>query len=163
MIEVQADLKVQFDLQWIADDIIYHMHNIQSGYDKKDELVLAVFDEICELMNKMRIHKFWSNKEMDERAELLEEYVDTWHFILSIGNIIQVPTSHFGIEIKKTFTDQFRAALFLANDVFTPIGWHLFTNHWKGLGVLMGFSDKEVIEAFNRKHDINVKRQLNGY
>lgn len=163
MIELETDLKKQFDLQWMVDDMIYQKHNIESGYDKKEELILSVFDEICELMNKMRIHKFWSTKGMNDRADLIEEYVDTWHFALSIGNIIQVPTTHEGLMISKTFTSQFRTILFITNDIFTPIGWNLFISHWKGLGIMLGFSDAEVREAYDRKHKINIERQLNDY
>jgi dimeric dUTPase (all-alpha-NTP-PPase superfamily) len=163
MIGMTADLKTQFEMQAVVDNLIYEKHSISNPWDKKEELILAVFDEICELMNRMRIHKFWSNKGMDAREKMIEEYVDTWHFLLSIGNIIEMPTTHFGIEIRQTFTQQFRSILFTANDIFTPIGWHLFTSQWKGLGHMMGYTEDEVIKAFERKHDINIRRQKNGY
>jgi dimeric dUTPase (all-alpha-NTP-PPase superfamily) len=163
MITMQVDLNKQFEMQKVVDNLIHKNHDIADPFEVKEEYILAIMDEICELMNKMRIHKFWSNKEMEAREVLLEEYVDIWHFLLAIGNMIQVPVEHYGIEIKPTFTQQFRGLLYVANDIFTPMGWHLFANQLKGLGIMMGFGEVEVIDAFKAKHDINIKRQQNGY
>lgn len=161
MITMETDLSEEFEMQKSFDDMVYKNHSVTTI--PKDELILSIFDEVCELMNKMRIHKFWSNKGMNERADLIEEYVDTWHFLLSIGNHIQIPTTHYGIEIRQTFTQQFRTILFTANDVFSPIGWTLLVSQWKGLGHMLGFTDAEVRAAYKDKHKINIKRQREGY
>jgi dimeric dUTPase (all-alpha-NTP-PPase superfamily) len=163
MIEMESNLVKEFNMQEEVDQLIYKTHKVKDPNRKRDELILALFDEVCELMNKMRIHKFWSNKGMNERSDLLEEYVDTWHFLLSVGNIIGAPQEHYGLEIRKAFTNQFRVILFTLNDVFTPIGWQLVVSQWKGLGHMMGFTDEEVRAAFIRKHEINIKRQKEGY
>ena len=145
------------------DQFLCEKHNIEGMETVKDETVLALFDEICELMNKMRIHKYWSTKGMAERKVLLEEYVDTWHILLSVGNSIQTPTTHEGAYSLPDYTNTFRQLLFIANDIFTPVGWHLFVNMWKGLGQKMGFTAEEVEKAFVRKLKKNYRRQERGY
>lgn len=50
--------------------------------------ILALIVETCEFANATRCFKFWSNKGMEDRETLLEEYVDKLHFFLSIGNIM---------------------------------------------------------------------------
>ena len=162
MIEIDTDLSKEFKMQAELDSYIVKKHTLNLKA-VQDETVLAVFDEVCELMNKMRFHKYWSNKPPEAREELLEEYVDTWHFILSIGNRIGVVTFHCGIDVRATLTKQFRAALFTVNDIFTPIGWTLFVSLWKGLGCQMGFNPDEVRAAYQRKYQINIERQDNDY
>jgi dimeric dUTPase (all-alpha-NTP-PPase superfamily) len=162
MIEIEADLSQEFKMQEELDQYIIQKRGLNLSI-LKDERILAVFDEVCELMNKMRFHKYWSNKAPEAKEDLLEEYVDTWHFILSNGNSIGVVQVHCGIDIRATYTKQFRAILFTANDIHTPIGWTLFVSLWKGLGHMMGFSPDEVRTAYKRKYQINVERQNNDY
>lgn len=162
MIEIETDLSKEFKMQEELDQQIVRKHDLNlSAF--QEERILAVFDEICELMNKMRFHKYWSNKSPEAQEDLLEEYVDTWHFILSIGNSLNVVTFHCGLDIRATYTQQFRAALFTANDIFTPIGWTLFTSIWKGLGHMMGFAADEVRAAYKQKYQVNIERQENDY
>jgi dimeric dUTPase (all-alpha-NTP-PPase superfamily) len=164
MIQMTADLKRFFDMQWELDDYIIEKHDLDLQAIN-DERVLSIFDEICELMNKMRFHKYWSNNPLPKvsRDDLIEEYVDTWHFILSIGNEIQMTTEHNGLDIRVTFAKQFRACLFVAHDIYTPIGWTLFVSLWKGLAYMMNFTDEEVVAAYERKYQVNIERQKNEY
>ncbi|QFG05647.1 dUTPase [Bacillus phage 031MP004] len=163
MIEMNANLEEFFKKQQELDTFILESKGLELDNYRKNQLTLALFDEVCELLNKTRVHKFWSNKGMDEKAVLIEEYVDTWHFLLSVGNSLGVCTEHSGIISNKTFVEQFRAILFTMNDVFTPIGWTLVVSYWKGLGHMLGFTDDEVKDAYNRKYEINIQRQKEGY
>lgn len=164
MIETVINLADQFKKQAKLDAVINKNSGVKDPASIYDKKVLELYDEFCELMNKMRIHKYWSkNNAMGLKEDLLEEYVDGWHMLLSIGNDIDVPWEHGGIDIRQTFTQQFRAILFTANDVYRPIGWTLTVSLWKGLGVMLKFTPEEVTAAFEAKHSKNLERQANGY
>lgn len=164
MITMEIDLTKQFEMQKQLDDYIIKKHKINL-LKIRDDRILSVMDEICELMNKMRFHKYWSKNKNPKvgREDLLEEYVDTWHFILSIGNEIEIPQVHYGLDIRRTFSIQFRAAVFVANDIYTPIGWTLFVSIWKGLGYMLKFTPEEVAAAYEKKYKENFERQDNDY
>ena len=71
--------KMQFEL----DSFI--SNNRQEGTDVFKEKGLALLVELAELANETRCFKFWSMKGPSEIAIILEEYVDSIHFILSLG------------------------------------------------------------------------------
>jgi len=75
--------------------------NIQSKLDKyisdkkslninKETLIAyltqALQVEAAELANAIRAFKFWSEKKEYDRDKVLEEYIDVFHFFLSLGN-----------------------------------------------------------------------------
>lgn len=163
MIGLASNLEEFFIKQQRLDHFIIEKHEIKQDKQFRENKILALIDEICELMNKTRIHKFWSTKGMDAKDVLIEEYVDGWHFLLSIGNDIEAPTEHYGIDARRTFTEVFRTLLFTVNAVYEPMGWQSMTALYKGLGHMLKFTEQEVIDAYNRKYQINLDRQNNGY
>ena len=54
--------------------------------DLEENKILALLVEISELANETRCFKHWSKKGPSEESVLLEEYVDSLHFFLSIAN-----------------------------------------------------------------------------
>lgn len=101
---------------------------------------------------------------------LLEEYVDCLHFILSIGNDIGIAEeeifNHDGRkkEINKTFVDLFvgTGVLLYRNQ---PIKTNYVTvfNDLLNLGKMLGFTWKQIEQAYFEKNKINHERQVSGY
>src|SRR5690606_18909315 len=100
---------------------------------------------------------------------LLEEYVDCLHFILSIGLDITDPELIELREIDKaeTITEQFIM-------IFDAVGelYEFEYEHWDyesllikfvDLGEMLGFTWKQIEEAYMRKNAVNHHRQENGY
>lgn len=51
----------------------------------RNKRTLALLVELGEFANTTRTFKFWSNKGMEEKAIVLDEFADGLHFLLSLG------------------------------------------------------------------------------
>lgn len=101
---------------------------------------------------------------------LLEEYVDCLHLGLDIGIEMRgleglkfmlknvqpwdMATEHIG------FSFLFHTANFIDT---TATGIPDFLSCLLGLGKKLGLTDEKIIEAFNEKHEENIRRQKEGY
>ena len=63
---------------------IANNHNITYSSTRNKRL-LALLVELGEFANTTRTFKFWSNKGMEEKAIVLDEFADGLHFLLSLG------------------------------------------------------------------------------
>ena len=68
-----------FQMQKELDSFIENTQQISR--DVFQEKGLALMVELAELANETRCFKFWSTKGPSERAVILEEFVDSIHFI----------------------------------------------------------------------------------
>lgn len=157
------DLTLMFGMQKELDEKIIH----EFGWASEELHVhrkLSFIDEVAELMNKTRVHKYWSHKKMAERDDLLEEYVDGWHFLLTIGNDLKVPTKFYSEPKPMTLLESFEAIYTTATIMYSPIGWQLTTTLFMGLGEGLGFDwEEDVVPAYFKKYKINQQRLKNGY
>lgn len=169
---ISTDLTSLFHKQHILDTNIIELHELYTT-DLKQMRRLALFDELAELLNKTKCHKFWSEKQSGDldallargadMEDLLEEYVDGWHFILSIGNDLKMPEVHHGIDIQSNFNDQFDNLLSVISIVCSEVGWLLYVNLYKGLATHYGFTWEQILVAYDKKYEINLERQRNNY
>ncbi|MFC7321100.1 dUTP diphosphatase [Halobacillus campisalis] len=131
-----------------------------------DDKILALLVEVGELANETRCFKFWSAKPSSEKSVILEEYVDGLHFILSLGLDLQFYYKEASLSLKKRETDAFL-------DIFTSIEHfkqekseasyqHLFRSYLE-LGNTLGFSEKDLQTAYQKKNEVNFQRQDEGY
>lgn len=51
----------------------------------RNKRILALLVEVGEFANTTRSFKFWSNKGMEEKSIVLDEFADGLHFLLSLG------------------------------------------------------------------------------
>ena len=77
------DLQKLFTMQEALDHYIQTNKQVTEDVFTKKGLALLV--ELAELANETRCFKFWSEKGPSEREVILEEYVDSIHFLLSLG------------------------------------------------------------------------------
>src|SRR3982750_1200275 len=87
------NVKKLCEMQEILDQRIMEEHGLE-GKDLEDNKILALLVEICELANETRCFKHWSTKGPSKQSVLLEEYVDSLHFFLSIANHRQYDVDH---------------------------------------------------------------------
>ena len=64
---------------------LFIQNNREKQTDVFQEKGLALLIELAELANETRCFKFWSTKGPSDDAVILEEYVDSIHFLLSLG------------------------------------------------------------------------------
>lgn len=175
------DLVKLFQLQKKLNDIIEEKHPREEGESRLSFMVLALLTEIGELANEVRFFKYWSTNRrprthavrvpamMEEDKEYynpaLEEYVDGWHFILLIGlelGVKEIEVSSYKCEnLEDQFIGLYNVISLLAigfqhkyNDVVSA---------YVGLGEMLGFTSKEIEEAYLIKNQINHVRQEAKY
>jgi len=129
---------------------------------------LALLIELSELANETRCFKFWSDKGPSERESLIEEYVDSIHFLLSLGiemnfNTLEVwPSNH---------PDESLTLLFLhtqtsINRFLLEPSKESYEDVWSWYGAIannLGFTHEEVLCAYLEKNEKNYERQRTGY
>jgi dimeric dUTPase (all-alpha-NTP-PPase superfamily) len=129
---------------------------------------LALLIELAELANETRCFKFWSEKGPSEKGVILEEYVDSIHFLLSLGiemnfNDLDVwPSNH---------PDESLTLLFLhtqtsINHFLLEPSKESYEDIWSWYGAIannLGFTHEEVLQAYVEKNEKNYERQRTGY
>lgn len=145
---------------------------IQSNQDvKKDvfqEKGLALLVELAELANETRCFKFWSTKGPSEKEIILEEYVDSIHFILSLGiekdlDVLEEwPTGEIDGELTELFLKTVAAVQKFISET-TMENYKDVWIHYGSIAMKLGFSYKEIIKAYIDKNEENYRRQQTGY
>lgn len=160
------NLQQLFQMQKTLDQYIERNMNIEEDVFQKKGLALLI--ELSELANETRCFKFWSKKGPSERAIILEEYVDSIHFLLSLGierNLEDLevwPAAKVEGELTEIFLETSNAILlFLKNptkDAYKKV-WVLYG----AIAGKLGFTNDDVLRAYMEKNETNYKRQQNGY
>lgn len=165
------NLNKLYKMQAELDKHILEKHDIKMSKEELlDNTILALLVEVGELANTTRCFKHWSTKGMMEREIVLDELADVWHFYLSIGNQKNIKLDKCNVDMTKhrqqatkIFISVYfwilRLREFPDNEVnYIQIGWTL--NH---LAYKLSFTDKEVEQAYLKKHEENYRRQREGY
>lgn len=160
------NLQKLFEMQKELDAFIEKTQKIERDVFKEKGLALMV--ELAELANETRCFKFWSTKGPSERDVILEEYVDSIHFILSLGllkgftSIEEWPV----VEEKRDLTEIFlmtqNAILKFINNP-TKEGYLAIWQYYGVIAYNLGFSFNDVVYAYLEKNEENYKRQRSGY
>ncbi|WP_155592797.1 dUTP diphosphatase [Lysinibacillus cavernae] len=160
------NLQQLFNMQKELDDFIEQTQNIQQ--DVFQEKGLALMVELAELANETRCFKFWSTKGPSAREVILEEYVDSIHFILSLGllkgytSIEKWPV----VEEKRNLTETFLQTQSAILTFIQQPTEELYLDIWQFYGLLaynLGFTFEDVVGAYIEKNQENYNRQRSGY
>ncbi|MDW0110385.1 dUTP diphosphatase [Sporosarcina aquimarina] len=161
------DMKKLFNMQLELDTYIQAQHGL-SDQNLFEDKVLALLVELSELANETRCFKFWSTKGPSERSVILEEYVDSIHFLLSLGIIKELTAFN---DWRSIPSDESLTATFIkTNHAVLVFNQHpnmqSYIGLWDYYGILaeqLGFSTKEIVEAYIEKNEKNYERQKSGY
>lgn len=107
-----------------------------------------------------------------DKNPLLEEYVDVFHFLLSIGNDLDfrlnnqatIKTS-VGLPIIE-ITTHFNSIYRLITDFEyyrSETSYYLVLSEFLGLGEMLGLTGEHIEQAYFDKNKVNHERQQNGY
>lgn len=200
------NLSKLFEMQKKLDERIVREKGLRDE-DLLDRKILALQVELGELANEWRGFKFWS-EDQEPRTEvivkyysggpteienwLLEEYVDCLHFILSIGNELNIEQWDYDYTFKddlmelNDITEQFIMIIGGARKLYYDIAYkeemqgdgmvsefELEFRVWKSyrfiigpflsLGKMLGFTWEQIEQAYYEKNKINHERQVSGY
>ena len=169
-----------FETQKILDNRSVDEHKLH-GQDLLPQKILALQVELAELAQNWRGFKFWSKDQEPRTKEvlewgnpqksknpLLEEFSDCLHFILSIGNDLELNIELYTILPfgHKTILDQFsRTYYVIGNLEHDPSQSELIAvlQHFIALGEMLGFTWEQIEQSYYQKNAINHTRQDSGY
>lgn len=160
------ELHQLFYIQSQLDKKIAANHNLYKK-DLTSAKTLALLVELGELANETRCFKFWSLKAPSERENILEEYVDCLHFVLSIGLdngfiIANIDMKSKELELTDLFQDVFNKVL-LFKESLTMESYISLFEEFLSLGHKLGFRSDEIFNGYMMKNEINHQRQAEGY
>lgn len=150
--------------------------SIMSAYGlteiNKDDLKMAILDEVGELTHELKGEWCWWKKTqapVDDK-KVLGELVDIWHFVLSYQNHF-----NFGKETLLSFLDEVEISdrfleRFREGYLTLPIALTLLVSDGKSIIEMLiaiteyiGFTIEQVYEAYCGKNKINYQRLKEGY
>lgn len=155
-----------FTMQRELDSFIQHNRDKQSNVFQEKGLALLV--ELAELANETRCFKFWSQKGPSEDAVILEEYVDSIHFLLSLGiekELDSLSTWPEG-EVEGDLTQLFlktTAVIHRFLDELTMEAYREIWTHYGAIAKKLGFTNEDIMKAYIAKNEENYERQNKGY
>jgi dimeric dUTPase (all-alpha-NTP-PPase superfamily) len=184
------DLHVLAEIQSRFDNKLIQEKNIKTDGLIRYKL-LALCTELGEMANEWRFFKYWSLDRNTRYKELLQEFSDGLHFLLSLWNEkivfhhgecklssdclfpnrnIEVPTSKE--EILDLYNNLYRLTGLLIDSLYyrqftkgSDAFW-IFTELVESyivLGKAFGFTEAEMVQAYMDKNKTNHERQLVGY
>lgn len=160
------NLTILFKMQQELDAYIQNNQSVTE--DVFEEKGLALLVELAELANETRCFKFWSTKGPSEQNVILEEYVDSIHFLLSLGiekgldTLEEWPVG----EIDGNLTEVFLQTVNSIYEFISKKDMASYKNAWIHYGAIakrLEVSYTEIMEAYVEKNEENYKRQRTGY
>lgn len=160
------NLQELFAMQEELDRFIQSNREVEEDVFRKKGLALLV--ELGELANETRCFKFWSTKEASEREVILEEYVDSIHFLLSLGieknlNMLEEWPERVG---ETDLTELFIGTQLRILEFLEDYSMSNFQDVWSWYGDIahaLGFTYEEILDAYTAKNQTNYDRQNEGY
>lgn len=155
-----------FSMQRELDSFIQQNREEQDDVFRKKGLALLV--ELGELANETRSFKFWSTKGPSENEIILEEYVDSIHFLLSLGiekefnHLANWPEGNIVGDLTELFI-QTTAAIVQFLDELTLQSYENVWIHYGAIAKQLGFTNDDIIHAYISKNEENYERQKTGY
>ncbi len=159
-------LQPLFEMQKSLDTYIQTEKEISRDVFLEKGLALLV--ELAELANETRCFKFWSSKGPSEKEVILEEYVDSIHFLLSLGIEMKLddleswPVDH----PEESLTLLFLHTHSSINQFLLEPTKENYEDIWSWYGAVasnLGFTHAQIIQAYLDKNEKNYERQRTGY
>lgn len=148
------------------DERIMEMHH-QSRESTQRKRILALLVEIAELANETRCFKYWSLKGPSDRIILSEEYVDSLHFLLSLAldlgyNQISISVTKSSLSLSELFIVFYESVIELSNH-FNRYNLERAFDCFGQVGIALGFSSRDIVDAYFFKNEKNHIRQNESY
>lgn len=160
------NLNFIFPKQKELDNHIYKKHDIKKE-DIFHQKTWAFISELVECMDEFdRLYKYWKENTKMDKEKGLEEYVDIQHFAHSLAidcgldQFEYIPTH--SQDIVKLCIGIVNNAAVLSVTKDKKQARSLLNNVIK-LGYQLGFTEDDVLNAYDDKNEENHARQENGY
>lgn len=169
-------LKELLNKQEELDQLI--LKDIEIDQDERTTcLFVALMVELSEMMNELESFKYW--KKNKNKTNHFEEAIDALHFVLSIINdlipVLKTTEESLNIEIEKENYDKTKKLSYselylLISKIISDL---VYENEEEAISAIlitiliiihkMGYTTEDMIKEYNRKYEINIQRQQEGY
>jgi dimeric dUTPase (all-alpha-NTP-PPase superfamily) len=129
-----------------------------------DQRVFALKVELGEFANETGWFKYWKQSHIINQEAALEEWADVLHFLLSIGN------SRKYTFIKEIHPEKWelvpvgRLFIYLMSNEYDSSGkWLNAMEQLCCIGLKLGYTEEEMLQAYKEKREENFSRQNRGY
>ena len=159
------NLNPLFQKQAELDKYIYSQNNV-TAKEVFERKIVALLVELGELANELQFFKYWKDEIVIDRQRAIEEYIDVIHFTLSIANDLGVHEHEYVQTEPKDLNKLFIGITNLATVLSTSKEKEhakTLVNNIIALGYKLGLDEQIVIEAYNKKNEVNYERQKAGY
>ncbi|QBQ07970.1 dUTP diphosphatase [Spiroplasma gladiatoris] len=162
-----ADISYIFEKQKILDKYIEDKWKIIKNDELLSKKIVALYVEVSEFINEQRSFKFWSNKSASSKEVLLEEYIDAIHFIFSIAIMIDYDFKDYKFDFKENEINTAYLKCFESianfNNNKSHNNYKIMLDTFFSIAKILNFSQEDLIVSYNKKNEINFKRQDNNY
>lgn len=158
------DLSKIIEQQKLLDKEIEIAHSIDT--DNTDKMIIALYTEIGEFANEVQSFKYWKKQKTINQNNLLEEYADGLHFLMSFGIKLNCDSSIEPITVSQDINDQFLAMFDSVSKMSKKISKKKVQESiaiYLGLAKLLNISDEQINVAYTMKNKKNFERIKNNY
>ncbi|MGL5268787.1 MAG: dUTP diphosphatase [Spiroplasma sp.] len=163
-LEAIINLQTELDLRIAKTRMISN----SSNQDILTAKFLALLVEIAEFANEQRCFKYWSSRPASSKEILLEEYIDGFHFIISIANNLKLDIINLKIvereyeNLNLAFLDLFALTLRLLQEK-NLVAINQWFNSYYSIAKLCKFTGDDIFNGYLEKNKINHLRQEQNY
>ncbi|WP_338984049.1 dUTP diphosphatase [Spiroplasma endosymbiont of Othius punctulatus] len=153
--------------QSMLDNYIIKSKQITVNDDVKKKKRIAFMVELFEFINEEKSFKYWSNKRNINQNDLIEEFIDGIHFIISIGNDLSFNFNDHKDNYFKNNIDDCIIDIIEKFNTFNKkldtITYDEMLTSFLNIGFNLNFQTDEILKIYNEKNKKNFERQDNGY
>lgn len=159
------ELQKYYKMQRKLDENILEKKNLDPTKPEfMRKRIIAFKQEFGELLQRLpEVFKDWSNKKNIIDAETLEEWIDGFHFLLSIGNWKGWETTHvlyqYGFHSE---LDELSLCIYESTFETKVLYLKTFDQYYTFIRTL-GYTNEQIEEAYKKKNAVNFERQEQGY
>lgn len=159
------NLNPLFQKQAELDKYIYSQNNV-TAKEVFERKIVALLVELGELANELKFFKYWKENINIDRQRAIEEYIDVIHFAIGLAVDLGIDEHKYTEtkprDLNKLFIGITNLATVLSTSKEKEHAKSLL-NNIIALGYQLGLDEQTVIEAYDKKNEVNYQRQENGY
>lgn len=151
------------------DKFIYESNNITDVGEIALDKLTALDIELGELANEIKFFKYWKKNKLVDKSKVIEEACDCLHFVLSLANDnnVNLQVMAYGTFSRDVGTLYRYIKATLWKDIYLEDKWEEGLKRILMLLVAMieeiDFTYADLLREYDRKYEINIKRQKEGY
>ena len=158
------DLRKIIQQQILLDEAIKKAHFLEQDY--QEEMFIALFTEVGEFANEVQSFKYWKKSKKIDQNNLLEEYADGLHFLMSFAIKYNCNSLIEPLVLSKDINKQFLEIFNAINKMAKKISKRKIEKAiaiYLGLAKLLDISDDKINDAYKLKNQKNFERIKNNY